>query len=206
MSAEPPRSLRDVVTLLREHHQVVTAALLDVLGETGSGREASFARLERVLSVHEALEQVVVHQRPEVQADAGARVAEETELSKAITHLEAIGAPSDHFRSAFGGLRLAVEAHLQHEEVEELPQLAGDLSDQQRAQVGVAVMLGCSPHPTGEAWWRARPTPRCSTAPRSRSRRQWPLTRREPRVARVCGAGSGRAVGANGTNKQGSHP
>ncbi len=131
------RSLRDVVTLLREHHQVVTAALLGVLGETGSGREASFARLKRVLSVHEALEQVVVHQRPEVQADAGARVAEETELSKAITHLEAIGAPSDHFGSAFGGLRLAVDAHLQHEEAEELPQLAGDLSDQQRAQVGV---------------------------------------------------------------------
>jgi hypothetical protein len=145
MSVDPPRSLRDVVTLLREHHQVVTAALLGVLDETGSGREASFARLKRVLSVHEALEQVVVHPRPEVQADAGARVAEETELSKAITHLEAIGAPSDHFGSAFGGLREAVRAHLQHEEAEELPELAGDLSDQQRAQVGVAVMLLSAP-------------------------------------------------------------
>ncbi len=47
MSVEPPRSLRDVVTLLREHHHVVTVALLGVLGETGSGREASFARLKR---------------------------------------------------------------------------------------------------------------------------------------------------------------
>jgi len=35
MSVEPPRSLRDVVTLLREHHHVVTVALLGVLGETG---------------------------------------------------------------------------------------------------------------------------------------------------------------------------
>jgi len=58
MSDEQPRALPDVVKLLRQHHELITSILAEV-DSTGSRRTATFARLRRVLSVHEALEQVV---------------------------------------------------------------------------------------------------------------------------------------------------
>jgi len=59
MSDEQPRALPDVVKLLRQHHELITSILAEVADSTGSRRTATFARLRRVLSVHEALEQVV---------------------------------------------------------------------------------------------------------------------------------------------------
>ncbi len=94
-----PTSLADVVALLRRQHEAISSSLADVLNEAESGREASFARVKRLLSVHEALEQVVVH--PPLAQAAGvagrSRLDEEVELSKAITYLEAIGPRSDGF-------------------------------------------------------------------------------------------------------------
>ncbi len=142
-----PTSLADVVALLRQHHQAITSSLADVLDEAGSGREASFARVKRLLSVHEALEQVVVHPSSAQAAEAAgrARLDEEVELSKAITYLEAIGPRSDEFEGAFGRLQRALRAHLSREESDEFPLLAGHLTREQSAQVGVAMSLLSAP-------------------------------------------------------------
>jgi hypothetical protein len=146
MSDEEAQTLRDVVGLLGRHHERITSALPEVLDETGMTREAAFAHLKRLLSVHEALEQVVIHPPAERHtAAARVRVSEENEISKAITQLEAIGPRSGDFDGAYSRLRQTIRAHFQREEAEEFPSVEGDLSDQQRAQFAVAVTLLSAP-------------------------------------------------------------
>jgi hemerythrin superfamily protein len=118
----------NVVDLLRRQHETIRRLFAKVERHTGKAREDAFEQLRCLLAVHETAEEEVVH--PFARRTIGngdrivnARLKEEKEAKALLQELERCGRDSPEFESLLRRLRKAVEAHAEHEEQVEFPEL-----------------------------------------------------------------------------------
>ncbi|MFC4852761.1 hemerythrin domain-containing protein [Actinophytocola glycyrrhizae] len=114
----------DVVDLLLGQHQQIRDLFIEVQSTAGAGRRDAFARLVRLLAVHETAEEEVVHPlaRTAIAGGDGVvddRLAEEREAKEVLSRLEELDPDSEEFGSLLDTLRMSVLEHAHHEEVYE---------------------------------------------------------------------------------------
>lgn len=151
----------DVVELLIGQHMRIRDLFVEVRSSGGEQRADAFARLVRLLAVHETAEEIVVHPAARAAIDGGAgivddRLAEEREAKELLAHLEEIGPEHAAFPEELERLRQAVLAHAQHEEAYEFRYLR-EHHDQERLRA-LAVLVRAAeraapthPHPGTES-------------------------------------------------------
>jgi hemerythrin superfamily protein len=143
----------DVVAFLTDQHRQVNELLDRVLSTRGEERANVFYTLRRMLAVHEAAEEEIVHPAarrtlPDGQAIVDARLREENEAKKALTKLETLDVDSSEFELQFGMLKDDVIEHAQSEEAEEFERLGSVLDPARLERMRKAVELAESVAPT----------------------------------------------------------
>jgi hemerythrin superfamily protein len=155
----------DVVELLLDQHRVIRELCDEVSSAAEADREQPFRSLLRLLAVHEAVEEELVH--PYVKRRvAGAkeavaeRVEEEREVNKMLVALDALGPTNPGFEELFMRFRTALLAHADKEESSEFAGIRSATRPAERAAMAAAVRLASSlapthPHPGNESATRA---------------------------------------------------
>jgi hemerythrin superfamily protein len=117
----------DVVDVLLAQHALVEDLFRETLMATGETKQDRFAELVRVLGVHEAAEDAVVHpvarQRIDAPAVVDSRMDEEKLAAQLVVDLVQLGAAAPGVDDAVRELRIAVLTHARHEERYEFPYL-----------------------------------------------------------------------------------
>jgi hypothetical protein len=118
----------DVVMFLKSQHKQIEALFREVVATLGTDRQEKFLELCRLLSRHEAAEEVVVHPVARGvlkggEAMVAARLREETEAKRAIAELKVLDPSSDAFDTKIRELQSSVLADAGCEEREELDRL-----------------------------------------------------------------------------------
>jgi hypothetical protein len=147
------RTGNDVVAFLHDQHREVKELLDRVLSTRGEERANVFYTLRRMLAVHEAAEEEIVHPAarrtlPDGPAIVDARLREENEAKKGLTELEKLDVDSSEFQSQFQTLKDRVIAHAQSEEAEEFERLGSVLDSARLERMRKAVTLAESVAPT----------------------------------------------------------
>ncbi|MFC9995299.1 hemerythrin domain-containing protein [Nocardia sp. NPDC127526] len=142
----------DVVVLLLEQHEQIKGLIQQVESAAGEARRQPFEELVRLLVVHEAAEEEVVHpvSRRAAVADAVVdhRLAEEGEAKQMLVDLYDMGVRHEEFGQRFHSFALAVVEHAEMEEKEEFEQLRQRLSEDDRARLATAVRVAEAVAPT----------------------------------------------------------
>jgi hemerythrin superfamily protein len=118
----------DVVTFLKSQHQQVKSMFVDVLTADGDQRSRAFYALRRMLAVHEAAEEEIIHPTARKSLVNGEeivrlRLQEENEAKRALTDLEELDVDSETFESKLLMLQANVLAHAESEETQEFDAL-----------------------------------------------------------------------------------
>jgi iron-sulfur cluster repair protein YtfE (RIC family) len=150
-----------VVDLLLHQHEEIRQLFAKVEKATGKARQDAFDQLRQLLAVHETAEEEIVHPVARRAISNGerlidARLKEEKEAKETLQKLEKIGTDSEEFEPLFARLRKAVEAHAEHEERLEFPELISKSTPAQlkgmTAAVKAAEMVAPThPHPGTES-------------------------------------------------------
>ncbi|MCC3763366.1 hemerythrin domain-containing protein [Glycomyces sp. TRM65418] len=116
-----PEHVEDLIDLLAGQHMLIRDLFAEVQRASGDARDEAFARLVRLLAVHETAEEEVVHPLARRSIDGGEgvvedRLHEEHQAKEALARLESMDRDSEDFAAAFAKLRAAVLAHAQYEE------------------------------------------------------------------------------------------
>ncbi len=155
----------DVVELLLDQHRVIRELCAEVSAADAADRERPFRSLLRLLAVHEAVEEELVH--PYVKRRvAGAkeavaeRVEEEREVNKMLVALDSLGPTNPGFEELFTRFRKALLAHADKEESSEFAGIRSATGPAERSAMATAVRLASSlapthPHPGNESATRA---------------------------------------------------
>jgi hemerythrin superfamily protein len=155
----------DVVDLLLDQHRAIRQLCEEVSAATSADREQPFRALLRLLAVHEAVEEELVH--PYVKRRVGGakeavaeRVEEEREVNKMLFALDALGPTNPGFEELFTRFRTALLAHADKEESSEFAGLRSATKPGERAAMATAVKLASAlapthPHPGNESAARA---------------------------------------------------
>lgn len=143
----------DVTDFLTGQHERIKELFDETLLAAGAERDESFVRLRRLLAVHEAAEQEIVHPRAARELDNGrelidARLAEESQAKAALGHLERVDVDSEFFTEKLRELRDDVLEHAGYEERDEFAQLREELSDDELRRLQKAVELAEAIAPT----------------------------------------------------------
>lgn len=138
MSQPTLNSAQDVIALLKQQHQQIKSLFAEVLGSAGEAREESFYELRKLLAVHEAAEEQVVHPKaksaiPGGEGIVGERLAEEQEAKEALAALEDLDPDSAEFTTKLRALQRDVIAHAENEEQQEFATL-GEVLDADQLQ------------------------------------------------------------------------
>lgn len=155
-------STSSVVDLLSRQHQLIRQRFTNVLdARTGDARARAFFDLRRLLAVHEAADEEIVHPAARRNlADGDAVVQrhfnEEFTAKKALADLESMDINSPEFISCLRLLQHNVNEHAAREETEEFSQLQVQLSDEQlqrlrRAMEIAEAIAPTRPHPPIES-------------------------------------------------------
>jgi hemerythrin superfamily protein len=127
----PPTTLSttDVVQLLLTDHREAEKLLGRFDGLRPEDRAAYFGEVVIELVRHEVAEEHVVYPiirrgAPGGEAEANARIAEESQAEQLLVDLEKLDATSEEFAEKFSTLRQAVLAHARSEEATTFPLLA----------------------------------------------------------------------------------
>jgi hypothetical protein len=162
MSETRPETMPDgdVVDLLLRQHALIRETFGEVQAATGGDRREAFDRLVRLLAVHETAEEEVVHPFARRTIEGGEevvyeRLREEREAKKLLVSLEGVGPDAPEFPVLFDRLRVAVLAHAQAEERDELVRLRAQTSPDERKAMAVGVkaaeaLAPTHPHPGTE--------------------------------------------------------
>ena len=155
----------DVVELLLDQHRVIRELCEEVASADVADREQPFRSLLRLLAVHEAVEEELVHpyvkRRVAGAKDAVAeRVEEEREVNKMLAALDALGPTNAGFQELFTRFRTALLAHAAKEESSEFAGILTATRPAERQAMAAAVRLASSlapthPHPGNESAARA---------------------------------------------------
>lgn len=158
---EPRRPDGDVVDLLQRQHVLIRRLCDNVTGAPPAERNEPFQQLLRLMAVHEAVEEEIVHpfvrrRLPDGNTMIAERLHEEHDAKRMLVALDALGPSSAGFTELFDRYRSALFAHIEQEEASEF---AG-LRDKSRpaelsamaAAVKIASMLAPThPHPGVES-------------------------------------------------------
>lgn len=126
----------DVVTLLKSQHQQIRSMFAAVNDARGEERSHAFIALRRLMAMHEAAEEAIVHPAaraalPDGETVVARRLHEEREARRALYALEMLDIHSAEFDRLFRALEQHVIAHAEAEEREEFERL-GNLLDPRR--------------------------------------------------------------------------
>jgi hemerythrin superfamily protein len=151
----------DVVALLIGQHMEIRDLFAEVQSCTGEQRADAFARLVRLLAVHETAEEIVVHPATRRSVDGGDaivedRLAEEEQAKQQLAHLESIGTDDPSFPEELARLREAVLQHAHHEEAYEFRYLRQHHDPEQLRHLATLVqaaerMAPTHPHPSTQS-------------------------------------------------------
>jgi hemerythrin superfamily protein len=155
----------DVVDLLLDQHRAIRELCEQVSATAATEREQAFRSLLRLLAVHEAVEEELVHpyvkRRVEgAQAAVADRVEEEREVNKMLAALDVLGPANPGFEELFARFRTALLAHAAKEESSEFAGLRAATRPGERTAMARAVRVASAlapthPHPGNESAPRA---------------------------------------------------
>jgi hypothetical protein len=153
MTVSSFNSALDVVDFLRGQHAEAKELFAAALAVTGPRRAEAFTKLRRLLAVHEAAEERVIHPRARAEAPGGAqmvqaRLAEEEEAKRALAELEGLDSDTTEFTDKLRELQEKVIEHAQREEREEFSWLAREFDPDELMAMGRAARLAESRAPT----------------------------------------------------------
>jgi hypothetical protein len=143
----------DVVDLLLRQHAAIRRLCDAVIAAPAGGREEPFHALLRLLAVHEAVEEEIVHpyvkrrvegSRPEVEH----RIDEEREVKKMLAALDVLGPDGPGFDDLFARFRTAMLAHADKEESTEFAGLRAGTRPSERTAMAAAVRVASALAPT----------------------------------------------------------
>jgi len=142
---------QDVVDLLLEQHEQIKSLFTEVKTAHGDAKRDAFRQLVRLLAVHEAAEEQVVH--PAARDSAGddvvrARLHEEHESKKVLSALHDLGTDAPDFDSRFAAFERRVLDHAAHEEQEEFSQLRRAVDAERLRRMAGAVKAAEAISPT----------------------------------------------------------
>ncbi|MEV4460933.1 hemerythrin domain-containing protein [Microbispora sp. NPDC049633] len=142
---------QDVIDLLLAQHNQIKTMFAEVAAARGERRRELFNDLVRLLAVHEAAEEQVVH--PAARSKAGeevveARLHEEDEAKHALSDLYDLGVDHPEFDARLAALEKAVVDHATHEEREEFPRLRQETSPERLRRMAGAVRVAEAISPT----------------------------------------------------------
>jgi hemerythrin superfamily protein len=143
----------DLVEVLLDQHTQIRELLIAVAEQTGAARETAFTGLVRLLAVHEAAEEQVLHpvarvRLPDGDEVADARIREEEESKRLLRDLERMGTGHDDFDTQFARLRELVLEHAANEEHKEFPGVREHFDEHERALLGKALKAAEALSPT----------------------------------------------------------
>ncbi|WP_145724945.1 hemerythrin domain-containing protein [Nocardioides sp. J9] len=137
-------STQNVVELLTAQHRQVERLFDEVQTTTDTDRCArAFDELRRLLSVHEAAEEIVTHPnatRHGIGDVVEARHAEEHEAKELLASLDGLDVNSAEFASGIERLRTMVLEHARNEEELEFPTLLAEASEAELEKMAAAVL------------------------------------------------------------------
>jgi hemerythrin superfamily protein len=155
----------DVVDLLLDQHRVIRELCDEISSAAVADREEPFRSLLRLLAVHEAVEEELVHPYVKRRVDGAEaavadRVEEEREVNKMLVALDALGPTDPAFEELFTRFRTALLAHAAKEESSEFAGLRSATRPAERSVMAAALRLASSlapthPHPGNESPSRA---------------------------------------------------
>jgi hemerythrin superfamily protein len=148
---------QDAVDVLLAQHERIKTMFGEVMAASGRQKQDLFEDLVRMLAVHEAAEEELVHplaRRGGAVDDAvvAARLDEEQQAKKDLAELYDMGPDDPRFDAAFNRLREAVIDHAEHEEHEEFPGLRAAVPPEKLTKLAGSVlraekMAPTRPHP-----------------------------------------------------------
>ncbi|WP_214371326.1 ester cyclase [Pseudonocardia sp. H11422] len=143
----------DVVALLIRQHQLIRELCDEVAAAPPAGRHEPFQRLLRLMAVHEAVEEEIVH--PYVRrriAGAAAvvkdRLEEERDAKEILVRLDSMGTDAAEFMPHFEQFRATVIAHAQSEESSEFAELREQARPSLRRAMAAAAKVATALAPT----------------------------------------------------------
>jgi hemerythrin superfamily protein len=155
----------DVVDLLLDQHRVIRQLCDEISSAAVGDREAPFRSLLRLLAVHEAVEEELVHPYVKRRVDGAksavaARVEEEREVNKMLVALDALGPTDPGFGELFARFRTALLTHADKEESSEFAGLRSATRPAERTAMAAALRVASAlaptrPHPGNESASRA---------------------------------------------------
>jgi hemerythrin superfamily protein len=155
----------DVVDLLLDQHRAIRSLCDDVSSAPAAEREQPFRSLLRLLAVHEAVEEELVHPYVKRRVDGATaavaeRVEEEREVNRILVALDSLGPTDPGFEDLFTRFRTALLAHADKEESSEFAGLRAVTGPAERSAMAAAVRLASAmapthPHPGNESTARA---------------------------------------------------
>jgi hemerythrin superfamily protein len=155
----------DVVDLLLDQHRAIRQLCDQVSATAAAEREQAFRSLVRLLAVHEAVEEELVHPYVKRRVDGAQeavadRVEEEREVNKMLVALDTLGPVNIGFDGLFATFRTALLAHAEKEESSEFAGLRAATQPAERSAMARAVKVASAlapthPHPGNESAPRA---------------------------------------------------
>ena len=155
----------DVVDLLLDQHRLIRELCDEISSAAVADREEPFRSLLRLLAVHEAVEEELVHpyvkRRVEgAKAAVADRVEEEREVNRMLVALDSLGPTNPGFEELFTRFRTALLAHADKEESSEFAGLRTATRPAERTAMAAAVRVASAlapthPHPGNESTSRA---------------------------------------------------
>jgi hypothetical protein len=145
----------DVVALLVAQHVEIKLLFGRVIAERGAVRRDSFRELCRLLTVHEAGEEAIVHPAatraiPRGDGIVGTRLREEHAAKAALARLETLDPDSKDFDTEVRALAMHFFSHAEREELEEFDKLRRVVSEDRLVRMASAVQrfqAGAPTHP-----------------------------------------------------------
>jgi hemerythrin superfamily protein len=143
----------DVMSFLKMQHKQIKKMLERVTSCRGKERASAFVELRRMLAIHEAAEEEIVHPAakralPDGKSLVEMRLREENDAKKTLTKLEKLDVDSTEFENGFRVLKGSVLSHAESEEHEEFNRLASKLEPDKLQRMRKAVELAESVAPT----------------------------------------------------------
>jgi hypothetical protein len=158
---EPRRQAGDVVDLLQRQHVMIRRLCESVAGAPPAERNEPFKQLLRLMAVHEAVEEEIVHpfvrrRLPDGNTMVAERLHEEHDAKRMLVALDALGPSSAGFTELFDRYRTALFAHIEQEEASEFAGLREKTRPAERSAMAAAVKVASvlaptHPHPGVES-------------------------------------------------------
>jgi hemerythrin superfamily protein len=143
----------DVVELLMRQHGLIHDLFDDVRATSAQARPPAFARLVRMLAVHETAEEMTVHPLARTALPGGPgvvddRLGEEKSAKELLSRLETLDPADPGFLPLLDELRLAVLAHARAEERYEFVKLRETTDEATLSRLATAVKAAEAVAPT----------------------------------------------------------